>query len=172
MFWVNSLLCLGTFTILYGTAERLFSWNSYVVELLSHLQLFMTLWSVVCKLFCPPLLPRAWSNSCPLSQWCYLIISSSAAPFSFCLQSSQHLDLFQWIGSYHQVPKLLSFNLSICPSNEYAGLISFRNDWFDLLVVQETLKSFLQHQIWKHRFFSAQPSLWHSLQPYMTTEKP
>ena len=107
VFRVNSLLCLGTFTILYGTAERLFPWNSYVVQLLSHVQLFMTLWTTACKLLCPPLLPRAWSNSCPLSQWSYLIISSSTAPFSFCLQSSQHLDLFQWVGSSHQVPKRL-----------------------------------------------------------------
>ena len=42
-------------------------------------------------------------------------------------------------------PKYWSFSFSICPSNEYSGLISFRTDWFDLLVVQETLKSLLQH---------------------------
>ena len=39
------------------------------------------------RLLCPPLSPRVFSNSCPLSQWCYLTISSSTAPFSFCLQS-------------------------------------------------------------------------------------
>ena len=44
-----------------------------------------------------------------------------------------------------QWPKYWSFNLSICPSIEYSGLISFRIDWFDLLVVQGTLKSILQH---------------------------
>ena len=44
-----------------------------------------------------------------------------------------------------QWPKYWSFNLSICPSIEYSGLISFRIDWFDLLVVQGTLKSLLQH---------------------------
>ena len=42
-------------------------------------------------------------------------------------------------------PKYWSFNLSISPSNEYSELISFRMDWFDLLAVQRTLKSFLQH---------------------------
>ena len=42
-------------------------------------------------------------------------------------------------------PKYWSFSFSISPSNEYSGLISFRIDWFDLLVVQRTLKSFLQH---------------------------
>ena len=104
---VNSLICIGTFTILYGTAERLFPWNSYVVQLLSHVQHFMTLWTAACKLLCPPIFPRVWSNSCPLSHWCYLIISCSAAPFSFCLQSSQHLDLFQWVGSSHQGSKVL-----------------------------------------------------------------
>ena len=43
-------------------------------------------------------------------------------------------------------PKYLSFSFSISPSNEYPGLVSFRMDWLDLLVVQETLKSLLQHQ--------------------------
>ena len=39
------------------------------------------------RLLCPPLSPKVWSNSCPLSQWCFLTISSSITPFSFCLQS-------------------------------------------------------------------------------------
>ena len=56
-------------------------------------------------------------------------------------------------------PKYWSFHFSICPSNEYWGLISFRIDWFDLLEVQGTLKSLLQHQVQKHQFFSTQPSL-------------
>ena len=42
-------------------------------------------------------------------------------------------------------PKYWGFSFSICPSNEYSGLISFRTDWLDLLAVQETLKSLLQH---------------------------
>ena len=52
---------------------------------------------------------------------------------------SQHQDLFQWIGSSHQVAKEWSF--SINPSNEYWGLIFFRIDWFDLFVLQRTLES-------------------------------
>ena len=53
-------------------------------------------------------------------------------------------------------PKYWSFSFSITPSNEYSGLISFRMDWFDLLAVQRTLKSLLQHH-------SSKPSvLWHS----------
>ena len=67
-------------------------------------------------------------------------------------------------------PKYWSFSSSITPSNDYSGLISFRIDWFDLLVVQEMLKSLLQHHsskasIIQHSTF-IQPSL-----PYMTTGK-
>ena len=52
-----------------------------------------------------------------------------------------------------------SFSFSISPSSEYSGLISFRIDWFDLLRVQGTPKSLLQHTVHKHQFFSAQLSL-------------
>ena len=69
-------------------------------------------------------------------------------------------------------PKYWSFSFSISPSNEHPGLISFRLDWFDLLAVQGTLKSLLQHHsskasvLWCSAFFMVQLS-----QPYMTTEK-
>ena len=69
-------------------------------------------------------------------------------------------------------PKYWSFSFSISPSNEYPGLISFRMDWFDLLAVQGTLKSLLQHHsskasiLWHSIFFMVQLS-----HPYMTTEK-
>ena len=69
-------------------------------------------------------------------------------------------------------PKYWSFSFSISPSNEHSGLISFRIDWFDLLAVQGTLKSFLQHHsskesiLWCSAFFIVQFS--HS---YMTTGK-
>ena len=49
-----------------------------------------------------------------------------------------------------------SFTFSISPSNEYSGLISFRMEWFDLLVVHETLKSLLQHHRLRHEFFRTQ----------------
>ena len=55
-------------------------------------------------------------------------------------------------------PKYWSFSLSISPSNEHPGLISFRMDWLDLLAVQGTLKSLLQHHSSKRQFFSAQLS--------------
>ena len=56
-------------------------------------------------------------------------------------------------------PEYWSFSFSISPSNEYSGLISFRMDWLDLLVVQGTLKSLLQHHSSKHQFFGTQLSL-------------
>ena len=68
---------------------------------------------------------------------------SSPSPLVFNL--SQHQGLFQWVSSLHQVAKVLEFQLQHCPSNEYSGLISFRIEWFELLAVQRTLKSLLQH---------------------------
>ena len=69
-------------------------------------------------------------------------------------------------------PKYWSFSFSISPSNKYSGLISFRIDWFNLLAVQRTLKSLLQHYslkssvLWHSAFFVVQLS-----HPYMTTRK-
>ena len=70
-------------------------------------------------------------------------------------------------------PKYWSFSFSISPSNEHSGLISFRMDWFDLLAVQGTLKSLLQHHsskasiFWHSTFFMV-----HISHPYITTRKP
>ena len=58
---------------------------------------------------------------------------------------SQHQGLFQWVSSSREVAKVLEFLFSIIPSNEHPGLVSFRMDWLDLLAVQGTLKSLLQH---------------------------
>ena len=66
-------------------------------------------------------------------------------------------------------PKDWSFSFSIRPSNEYSGLISFRIDWFDLLAVQETLKSLLQHHNSKSLAFSL--LMVQLLHMYMTTKK-
>ena len=69
-------------------------------------------------------------------------------------------------------PKYWSFSFSISPSNKYLGLISFRMDWLDLLAVQGTLKSLLQHHsskasiLWSSVFITVQLSY-----PYMTTGK-
>ena len=85
---------------------------------------------------------------------------------------SQHHSLFQQIGFSHQVAKVLGFSFSISPSKEIPGLISFRMDWLDLLAVQGTLKSLLQHHSSKasilqcSAFFMVQLS-----HPHMTTGK-
>ena len=97
------------------------------------------------RLPCPSPTPGAYSNTCSSSQWCHPTILSSVIPFSSCPQSSQHQGLFQMSVLHIRWPKYWSFSFSISPSSEYSGLISFRIDWFDLLPVQGTLKSPLQH---------------------------
>ena len=95
---------------------------------------------------CPSPTPRDYSDSCPSSQWCHPTISSSVIPFSTHLQSFPALGSFpvsQFFTSGG--PKYWSFSFSISSSNEYSGLISFRMNWLDLLAVQGTLKSLLQH---------------------------
>ena len=105
--------------------------------------------------------PRACSNSRLFSQWCHPTISSSVVPLSSPLQSFPASGSFQM--SPHQVAKVLELSISL--SNEYSGLISFRIDWFDLLAVQGTLKSLLQHHSSKASilrclaFFTVQPTL-------------
>ena len=64
-------------------------------------------------------------------------------------------------------PKYWSFSFSISPCNEHPGLISFRMDWLDLLAVQGTLKSLLQHHSSKASFFGAQLSLWSNCHIHM-----
>ena len=90
---------------------------------------------------CPSLSPRVCSDSCPLNQWCHPGISSSAHPLLLPSASSSFLELALCI----KWPQYWSFSFSISPSSEYLGLISFRTDWFDLLAVQWTYKSLLQH---------------------------
>ena len=106
------------------------------------------------RLPCSSLSPRVWSNSCPLSWCCYLTISSSTALFSFCLQSfpdSGSVPVSWLFTSGGQSIGASAFSIS--PSNEYSGLISFRIDWFDLLAVQGTPKSLLQHYSSKASIF-------------------
>ena len=93
--------------------------------------------------------------------------------FSSCLQSFPAFRVFSNESVLHiRWPKYWSFSFSICPSNEYSGLISFRMDWLDLLAVQGTLRSLFQHQsskasvLWCSAFFIVQLS-----HPYMTTGK-
>ena len=93
---------------------------------------------------------------------CPLLLPPSIFP-SIRVISSESILCIRWL-------KYWSFSFSISPFNEYSGLISFRIDWFDLLAVQETLKSLLQHHsskasiLWCSAFFVIQLS-----HPYMTT---
>ena len=87
-----------------------------------------------------------------------LLLSPSPPAFNL----SHYQDLFQWVSSSLaniSWPKYWSFSFSISPCNEYSGLFSFRIDGLDLLAVQGTLKSLLQHHSSKAQFFSFQLSL-------------
>ena len=112
------------------------------------------------RLPCPSLSPRTCTNSCPLSHWCNLTISSSATSFSSCLQSFPASWSFSTESALRiRWPKYWSFSFIISPSNEYSGLISFRTDGFDLLAVQRTLKSLQHHSskasgLWQPKFIS------------------
>ena len=155
-----------------------FSWNS-VISLLIYLQ-FSSVQSSRSVVFdslrpcapqharppCPSPTPGVHPNPCLLSGWCHPTILSSVIPFSSCPQSlpaSQSFlmsQLFTWCGQSTGV----SASASNLPMNTQA-LISFRMDWLDLLGVQGTLKSLLQHHsskasILRHSaFFTVQ--LWH-----------
>ena len=125
----------------------------------------------------PPCLsrtPGVHSDSCTSSRWCHPAISSSVIPFSSCPQSLPASGSFPksqspaWGGQSIRASALVS----ISPSNEHPGLVSFRMDWLDLLAVQGTLKSLLQHHsskasiLWCSAFFTVQLS-----HPYITTGK-
>ena len=137
------------------------------VQLLSRVWLFATPWTVARQASCPSPTPRACSNSCPKNHLilCHpLLLLPSISPSIrvFSNESALHI---RW-------PKYWSFSFNINPSNEHSGLISSRMDWLDLLAVQGTCKSLLQHHspkasILRHSaFFTVQLS-----HPYMTTGK-
>ena len=123
------------------------------------------------RLLCPSQSPRACSNSCPPIRWYHPTISSSVIPFSSHLQSFPASGSFPMNQFFSSCGQYWSFSFSTSPSNEYSGLISFRTDWLDLLAVQGTLKSLLQHHslkasiLWcstpslnhQHRVFSSWP---------------
>ena len=118
--------------------------------------------------------PGVYPNSCPLSWWCHPTISSSDVPFSSCLQSFPASGSFQMSQFFASGGRSIgvSASASVLP-NEHPGLISFRMDWLDLLAVQGTLKSLLQHHCSKASI------LWHSAfcivqlsQLYRLLEKP
>ena len=141
------------------------------VQSLSHVQLFATpwiaarqaslsitnSWSLLKLMSIKLVMPSNHLILCRL-----LLLPPSIFP-SIRVLSSESVLHIRW-------PKYWSFSFSISPSNEYSGLISFRMDWLDLLAIQGTLKSLLQHHssktsvLWRSAFFMVQLS-----HPYMTT---
>ena len=128
-----------------------------VVQLLNQVQLFSAPWTAAHKA------SLSFITSQSLLK---LMFIESVMPSNHlvpCVPSSSAFNLFQHQGFSHELalpirwPKHWNFSFSINPSNEYSGLISFRIDWFDLLAVQGTLKSLLQHHSSKASI------LWHCL---------
>ena len=122
---------------------------------------------------CPSSSLRACSNSCSFNGWCHPTISSSVIPVSSWPLSFPASGSFPMNWLLHiRWPKYWSFSFNISPFNEYSGLNTFKIDWFDLLAVQGTLKSLIQHHsskasiLWCSAFFIVQIS-----HPYMITGK-
>ena len=113
------------------------------------------------RLPCPSLSPRVCSSLCPLSQWFYLTISSSAAPFFFCIH------YFPSSGSFPVNQLFTSGGQSIGVSASASAFSMNSQGWFPLgfigwisLQSKELLRVFSNTTVWKHQFFSTQPSLW------------
>ena len=160
-------------SILFGYLKQC-HFGCYGLLLFSHWVMSDSLWPHELqhtRLPCPSLSPRVCSNSCLLTWWCYLTISSSAAFFFSCPQTLPASGSFSSESALHiRWPKYWSFSIS--PSNEYSGLIFFRINWYDLLAVQETLKNLLQHHnstltsihdYWKNHSFDYTDLCWPSV---------
>ena len=146
--------------------------NIHSVQPLNCVPLFATPWMSAHKFPCPSSTPRACSNTSPSRQWCHPTISPLLSPSPPVLIFPSIRVFWKESVVHIRWPKYWSFRFSISPSNEHSGLISFQIDWFDLPIVQETLKSLLQHNSSKasilqcSTFFMAQLS-----HPHMTTGK-
>ena len=119
---------------------------------------------------CPSPTSRVYSNSCPLSQWCHLILCH---PLLLLPSIFPSIRVFSKESALHiRWPNYWSFSFNISLSKEYSGLILFRIHWLTLLAIQGTLKSLLQHHsskasiLRRSAFFTVQLS-----HPYMTTGK-
>ena len=99
--------------------------------------------------------PRYCSNSCPLSSWCHQPSHLLSHLSSLSLNLSQPQGLSQWVGSLHQLAKVLQLQF-----HHQSFQWIFRIDWFYLLAVQGTLKSPPHTTVGKNHLFSTQPSLW------------
>ena len=118
-------------------------------------------WTAACQASLS-LSPRVCSDSCPLSWWCYLTISSSATPFSFCLQSFPESGSFSMINCSHRVAKALELQLKH-QSFQWVFKVDFLSNWlvWSPCCPRGSQESSSAPQfIRKHQFFSAQPYLW------------
>ena len=136
-------------------------YRHYVVQLLSHVQLFVTPWTSAHQASLSFLFPGVGSNSCPSGRWCHPTISSSPALFSFCLQS------FPASGSFPMSQLFASGGQSIGASALSSVLPMNSQDWFPLgltglisLQSKGLSRVFSNTTVQKHRFFGAQSSLW------------
>jgi len=127
----------------------------------SCVRLFVTLWIAACQA------SLSFTNSQSLLKLMSIesVMSSNhlvpCCPLLLLPSIFPNIRVFSNESALHiRWPKYWSFSFSISPSNEYSGLISFRIDWFDLLVVQRTLKSFLQHTSSKASILWHSASLW------------
>ena len=129
------------------------------VQLLSHVQLFATPWTAALQASLSITNSRSLLKLMSIESvmpsnhliFCHhLLLPPSIFP-NIKIFSNESVLCVRW-------SKYWSFSFSISPSNEYSGLISFRMDWLDLVAVQGTLKSLLQHHSSKHQFFGAQLS--------------
>ena len=117
------------------------------VQKLTRDWLFATPWTSASQVSLSITNSWAYSNSCPSSQWCHPIVSSSVVLFSSFFQSfpaSRSSQMSQFFPSVCQSIGI-SASASVLAMNKYSGLISFRMDWMDLLAIQQTLKSLVQH---------------------------
>ena len=103
---------------------------------------------------CSSQTPGVYSKSCPSSRWCHAAISSSCHSLLLLPPIPPNIRVFSNESALRmRRPKYWSFSFSISPSHEHPGLISFRMNWLDLLAVQGTLKSLLQHHSSKASIF-------------------
>ena len=142
------------------------------VQLLSHVWLFVTSWTAACQASLS--ITNSESTQTHV-HWVGDAIQPShhlLSPSPLAFNLSQYQGLFQWVSSLHQVAKVLEFQLQHQSFQWTFRFVSFGIDWFDLLAVQGTLKSLLQHHsskasVLQHSaFFIVQLS-----HPYMTTGK-
>ena len=163
--------CLGEneHLYMYGWVTLLFTWNYHNVAN----QIFCCSVTQSCPTLCDPI--EGSAPSFPVLHHLLELAQTHAVQPSRPLLLPSILPsirVFSESAVCIRWPKYWSFSFSISPSNEYSGLISFSMDWFDLLVIQGTRKSLLQHHsskasiLWRSAFFMVQ-----LLHPYMTTGK-